>query len=86
MKIRPTVAYGGSKALNQRGLGGSLPLNLHKHTYLHEGSTVIIEAVTPGRGWSIALSDLVDPCDLPKSCKLGMTISVSGELRSRYSL
>ena len=30
--------------------------------------------------------DLVDPCDFHKCWKLGVTISVSGELRSRYSL
>ena len=65
MKIRPTVAYGGSKALNQRGLGGGLSLNLHKHTYLHEGFTVIIEAVTPGRGWSIALRTWLTPAICP---------------------
>ena len=65
MKIRPTVAYGGSKALNPRGLGAALPLNLHKHTYLHEGFTVIIEAVTPGRGWSIALQTWLTPAICP---------------------
>ena len=65
MKIRPTVAYGGSKALNQRALGGGFSLNLHKHTYLHEGSTVIIEAVTPGRGWSIALRTWLTPAICP---------------------
>ena len=65
MQIRPTVAYGSSKALNQRDLGGPFTLILHKHTYLHEGFTVIIEAVTPGRGWSIALRIWLTPAISP---------------------
>ena len=65
MQIKPTVAHSSSKALNQRGLGGSLSHTLHKHTYLHEGSTVIIEAVTPGRGWSIALRTWLTPAICP---------------------
>ena len=61
VQIRATIAHYSSKALNQRGLGGSLSHTLHKHTYLDKGFTMINEVVPPGRGWSIALRIWLTP-------------------------
>ena len=49
----------------------------YKHTYLAEELTVIIKAVLPGRGLTIALR-WADPCDRPKCGRLDCTIYECG--------